>query len=177
MNSSFTWICCIFCVILSFTANTQLLGEKLLLEYCKINSIVMSFSEGQTKFGDFTFARVEEYLDSHLKTVTETARGGKCCFIYVPKNGKLHWGWEEQGFTSLVSKLRQMVLKWLHQQRGFVFCRDPYHRLNPKTKQTVGVLLLSCLCWLLAVTGNKEGESKVGTWSWKRIVGDHHFGL
>lgn len=157
MNSSFTWICCIFCVILSFTANTQLLGEKLLLEYCKINSIVMSFSEGQTKFGDFTFARVEEYLDSHLKTVTETARGGKCCFIYVPKNGKLHWGWGEQAFTSLVSKLRQMVLKWLHQQRGFVFCRDPYHRLNPKTKQTVAVLLLSCLCWLLAVTGNKEG--------------------
>lgn len=76
-------------MILSFTANTQPLGEKLLLEYCKTNSIVMSFSEGQAKFGDFTFARVEECLDSHLETVTETARGAKCCFIYVPKKWQI----------------------------------------------------------------------------------------
>lgn len=83
----------------------------MLLKYCKTNSIVMPFIEGQTKFGDLTFARVEDCLDSHLKTVIETARGGKCCFIYVPKNGKLQGGWGEQAFTSLVSKLRQMVLK------------------------------------------------------------------
>lgn len=61
----------------------------MLLEYCKTNSIVMSFSEGQAKFGDFTFARVEECLDSHLETVTETARGAKCCFIYVPKKWQI----------------------------------------------------------------------------------------
>ena len=146
----------------------QPLGEKLLLEYCKTGSIVMFFSEGQTKFGDFTFARGEECLDTHLvglkhhnpsvchctRRLLEEASG----ILYMcPKNGKLQWGGGEQAFTSLVSKLQQMVLKLLHQQWVFVFCRDPCHHLNLKTKQTVGVLLLSRLCRLLAVRGNEKG--------------------
>lgn len=69
MNSSCTGVCCILCAILSFTAS--ILGENLLLEYCKTGSIVIFFSEGETKFGDFTLARGEECLGSHLETVTD----------------------------------------------------------------------------------------------------------
>lgn len=49
----------------------------------------MFFSEGQAKFGDFTSARGEECLDSHLETVRETFRRGQWHFIDVPKKWQI----------------------------------------------------------------------------------------
>jgi len=77
------------CVILSFTASIPAAGREFVIRYCKTVSIVMFFSEGQTEFGDFTFARGEECLDSHLETVTESSRSGQEHFIYVLKKQQI----------------------------------------------------------------------------------------
>lgn len=160
MNSSCTGVCCILCAILSFTAS--ILGENLLLEYCKTGSIVIFFSEGETKLGDFTLARGEECLGSHLETATETSRRGQWHFVRAPKKwqialrlGRASLPFISQGITTDGFKITSSAVSFCFLQRSVP---------SPRSEDKAGSGCFIIIASLPTSTSQRQGGGRNVRW-------------